>query len=125
MSGPFIFIGTHRVREGKLEEFRADAIALAALVEDREPQLLGFNFFFNEEETEATIVQVHPDADSMLVHMQVAAEHITKGTDELLETKEIQIFGAPNDAVLGMITQLTQAGVPISVKPIHLAGFLR
>lgn len=125
MSGPFIFIGTHRVKEGKLEEFRADAIALAALVEDREPQLLGFNFFFNEEETEATIVQVHPDADSMLVHMQVAAEHITKGTDELLETKEIQIFGAPNEAALGMITQLTQAGVPISVKPIHLAGFLR
>ena len=125
MSGPFIFIGTHRVREGKLGEFRADAIALAALVEEREPQLLGFNFFFNEEETEATIVQVHPVADSMLVHMQVAAEHITRGTDELLETKEIQIYGAPNDAVLGMITQLTQAGVPISVKPQHLAGFMR
>ena len=125
MSGPFIFIGTHRVKEGKLEEFRADAIALAALVEEREPQLLGFNFYFNEDETEATIVQVHPDADSMLVHMQVAAAHITKGTDELLETKEIQIYGAPNDAVLGLITQLTQAGVPISVKPHHLAGFMR
>ncbi len=66
MSGPFIFIGTHRVKEGKLEEFRADAIALAALVEEREPQLLGFNFYFNEDETEATIVQVHPDADAVL-----------------------------------------------------------
>lgn len=66
MSGPFIFIGTHRVKEGKLEEFRADAIALAALVEEREPQLLGFNFYFNEDETEATIVQVHPDADPVL-----------------------------------------------------------
>ena len=125
MSGPFIFIGTHHVREGKLEEFRADAIALAALVEEREPQLLGFNFFFNEDEREATIIQVHPDADSLLVHMQVAAAQITEGTDELLETKEIQIYGAPNDAVLGMITQLTQAGVPISVKPHHLAGFMR
>ena len=125
MSGPFIFIGTHRVREGRFEEFRADAIALAELVEDREPQLLGFNFFSSEDEMEATIVQVHPDADSMLVHMQVAAAQVTKGTDELLETKEIQIYGAPNDAVLGMITQLTQAGVPISVKPSHLAGFTR
>lgn len=125
MSGPFIFVGTHRVKEGMLEEFRADAMALAALVEEREPQLLGFNFFFNEDETEATVVQVHPDADSMLVHMEVAAAHITRGTDELLETKEIQIYGTPNDAVLGMITQLTQAGVPISVKPHHLAGFVR
>ena len=125
MSGPFVFIGTHRVREGRLEEFRADAIALAALVDEREPQLLGFNFFSNEDETEATIIQVHPDADSMLVHMQVAATHITKGIDELLETKEIQIYGAPNDAVLRMITQLSQASVPISVKPHHLAGFMR
>jgi quinol monooxygenase YgiN len=125
MSGPFIFVGTHRVKEGKLEEFRADATALAALVEEREPQLLAFNLFFNEDETEATVVQMHPDADSMLVHMQVAAEHITKGTDELLETKEIQIYGAPNEAVLGMIAQLTHAGVPINVKPHHLAGFVR
>jgi hypothetical protein len=98
---------------------------LAALVQEREPQLLGFDFFLNEDATEATVVQVHPDADSMLVHMQVASAHITKGTDELLETKEIQIYSAPNDAVLAMVTQLTQAGVPISVKPHHLAGLMR
>ena len=71
MSGPFIFVGTHRVKEGKLEEFRATAIDLAEVVEEREPQLHGFNFFLNEDETEATVVQVHPDAGSMLVHMQV------------------------------------------------------
>ena len=125
MSGPFIFIGTHRVKEGKLEEFRANAIDLAEVVEEREPQLHGFNFFLNEDESEATVIQVHPDADSMLVHMQVGAEHIKKGVEELLETREIQIYGEPNDAVLGMIEQLTQAGVPISVKPLHLVGFTR
>lgn len=125
MSGPFIFIGTHRVKEGKLEEFRATAIDLAEVVEEREPQLHAFNFFLNEDETEATVIHVHPDAGSMLVHMQVGAEHIKKGVDELLETKEIQIYGEPNDAVLGMIEQLTQAGVPISLKPQHLAGFVR
>ena len=125
MSGPFIFVGTHRIKEGKAEEFKTDALDLAKLVQDQEPQLLGFNFYMNDDETEATIVQVHPDADSMLVHMRVASEHITKGTDELLETKDIQIYGEPNDTVLGMITQLTQSGVPIVVKPRHLAGFTR
>jgi hypothetical protein len=88
-------------------------------------QVLGFNFYLNDDETEATIVQVHPDAESMLVHMEVAAEHITKGTDELLETKDIQVYGEPNDTVLGMIAQLSQSGVPISVKPRHLAGVTR
>jgi hypothetical protein len=57
--------------------------------------------------------------------MDVAEAHIRHSTDEQLETKEIQIYGPPNDAVLGMITQLTQAGVPISVKPTLLSGFAR
>jgi quinol monooxygenase YgiN len=125
MPGPFVFVGTHRIKEGKAEAFKADARDLVELVQQREPQLLGFNFYLSDDESEATIVQVHPDAESMLVHMEVAAEHISKGTDELLETKSIQVYGEPNDTVLGMIAQLSQSGVPIRVKPRHLAGFTR
>jgi len=125
MAGPFIFVGTHRIKEGKLEEFKEDAHALTRAVQENEPQLLAFNMFLSEDETEATVVQVHPDADSMLRHMEVANAHIRRSTDEQLETKEIQIYGPPNDAVLGMINELTQAGVPISVKPTLLVGFTR
>jgi quinol monooxygenase YgiN len=125
MDGPFIFVGTHRIKEGKLDEFKEDARSLTAAVEEQEPQLLAFTMFLSEDETETTVVQVHPDADSMLRHMEVAEAHIRHSTDEQLETKEIQIYGRPNDAVLGMITQLTQAGVPISVKPTLLSGFAR
>jgi hypothetical protein len=125
MDGPFIFIGTHRIREDKREEFTADARALAKVVEEREPQLHAFHFFLNDDETEATVVQVHPNAESMLTHMAVAEQQITKGAEEQLETQSIQIYGPPNETVLGMIEQLSQAGVPISVKPLHLAGFTR
>ena len=123
MSEPFIFVGTHRISEGKLEEFKRDCRKLVELVQENEPQLMSFNFYFNEDETEVSVVQVHPDADSMLLHMQVAREHITEATEEQLITKEIQVFGSPNDAVSGMIEQLTQSGVPVSVKPNHFAGF--
>lgn len=125
MSGPFIFIGTHAIKEGKLEEFKETALALVKLVEDLEPRMLAFNFFLNEEETEASIVQVHPDADSMLFHMQVGREHIKKGTEDLLVTKSVQIYGPPNEVVLGMIDELSQSGVPLSVKPHHLGGVTR
>jgi quinol monooxygenase YgiN len=125
MSGPFVFIGTHRIADGQLDAFKKDARALVQLVREREPRLLAFNFFFNEDETEVSVVQVHPDADSMLTHMQVAKEHITEATETLLSTKDIQIYGATNEAVAGMIGQLTQAGVPITVKPVHLDGFTR
>ena len=125
MSEPFIFVGTHRISEGKLDEFKRDCRKLVELVQENEPQLMSFNFYFNEDETEVSVVQVHPDADSMLRHMQVAREHITEATEEQLITKEIQIFGSPNDAVSGMIEQLTQSGVPLNVKPNHFAGFVR
>ena len=125
MDGPFVFIGTHRIREGKLEEFKSDARALAKAVEARESQLHAFHVFLNDDETEATVVQVHPDADSMLVHMGVAEQEIRTASEEQLDTQSIQIYGPPNETVLGMIEQLTQAGVPISVKPLHLAGFTR
>jgi quinol monooxygenase YgiN len=81
MTGPFVFIGTHRIAAGQLEAFKKDARALVQLVREREPQLLSFNFFFNEDETEVSVVQVHPDAASMLTHMQVAREHITEATE--------------------------------------------
>ena len=125
MSELFIFIGTHRIADGKLDEFKRDARELVSVVEREETRLLAFNFYFNEDESEVTVLQVHPDADSMLFHMQVAREHITASTEDQLVTKEIQIFGAPNEAVRGMIEQLTQAGVPLSAKPNHFAGFTR
>jgi hypothetical protein len=125
MSEPFIFIGTHAIREGKLEDFKKTWRELVELVEADEPRLIAFNGYANDDETEVTVVQVHPDADSMLFHMQVARKHIEKGTEELLDTRDFQIYGPPNDTVLGMIKELSQSGVPLIVKPNHLGGFTR
>lgn len=125
MSEPFIFIGTHTIREGKFEDFKKACGELLEVVEANEPRLIAFNLYANQDETEVGIVQVHPDADSMLFHMQVAREHITQATEELLDSRGFQIYGTPNDAVLGMIRELSQSGVPLSVKPTHLGGFTR
>ena len=82
-------------------------------------------FAAGHDETEVSVVQVHPDADSMLVHMQLAREHITEASEQQLITKEIQVFGSPNDAVSSLIEHLTQSGVPVNFKPNHVAGFTR
>ena len=125
MSGLFIFIGTHRIKEGKLAEFKRDCQALVELVRRQEPRIIAFNFYFNEDETEASVIQVHPDAASMLFHMQVMREQIKLAVDEQLVTKDIQIYGPPNDAVVGMMTSLSQAGVPFVAKPKLFAGLVR
>src|SRR5262245_32468483 len=103
MDGPFIFIATHTIRDGKLEEFKADCMNMGTAIEENEPQRGSFNCFLQEDQSEVTVVQVHPDAESMLTHMHVANAYIRHSTDDQLVTKEIHIFGTANDAVVGMI----------------------
>ena len=126
MAGPFIFIGTHMLKDGKLESFQADSKALAEVVESSEPRMIAFNVFANEEGTEVSVVQVHPDAESMMLHMQVVRQHISEAyADSLDATASMLVYGPPSDEVLGMMTHLASDGTPVSVKPRHLAGFTR
>jgi quinol monooxygenase YgiN len=126
MSEPFIFIGTHRLKEGKLQDFEKSFGELVQAVEANEPRLIAFNGYVNDDGTEVAVVQVHPDAASMELHMRVAREHITHAYEELLdETTSIQIFGELSDAAREMMQQLAGSGVPLSVKPQPLGGFTR
>jgi quinol monooxygenase YgiN len=125
MSQPFIFIGTHRIKEGKFEDFRNSYQDLVKVVEAKEPRLIAFNCYANDDETEVSVVQVHPDADSMLFHMQVAREHIEQGVAGLLDVGSMQIYGTPSDAAVEMMKQLAGQGVPLIVKPQGLGGFTR
>jgi hypothetical protein len=95
MSGPFIFIATNRLREGKLAAERERTADLTSFIEANEPQLLAFNEYANEEGTEVSVVQVHPDAASMELHMEVVAERAARAYAETLEaTTSIQVYGA-------------------------------
>jgi quinol monooxygenase YgiN len=126
MSEPFIFIGTHTLKDGKLEDFKKSCGGLVEVVEANEPRLIAFNLYVNEDGTEVTVVQVHPDADSMLFHMQVAREHISEAYQSTLEkTERMDVYGKPSDTVLEMIRQLAGSEVPLSVKAHHLGGFTR
>ena len=126
MVGPFIFIGTHRLKDGAFESFQADSKALAEVVESNEPRMIAFNLFANAEGTEVSVVQVHPDAESMMLHMQVVHQHITDAYANSLEaTTSMQVYGPPSHEVLAMMTQLASEGAPVGVKPRHLAGFTR
>ena len=129
MDAPFIFIGTYRLQEGKAEAFKQylRSEKFFEYIGANEPRLLAFNGYLNEEGTEATFVQVHPDAASMELHLQVAREHIGRVYQEFLAPtgSSIQVYGQPSDAVLGMTRQLAGPGVPLDVKAQPLGGFTR
>lgn len=128
MSEPFIWIGIHKIKEGKTEELKSFLQDLPSFVEEREPRLLGFNLYLSEDGTRVAVVQIHPDADSFEFHMKVAGEHISQSYQYLEATESTWIFGTPSPAVLEMVEQFRQAAdqrETLSVIPHPLAGFTR
>ena len=127
MSEPFIFIGTHRAREGKLEEFQEYFIDFCeTVVEPNEPRLLSFHGYADVPANEVTVVQIHPDAESMAHHMSVITEHVTVAYRDLLEPKSrFQVYGVARGPVLEMVRQMGRTdGDAISVSQAF-TGFER
>ena len=131
MYKPLIFVSTWKIREGRLQDYKRFAKELIEHVKAKEPQFIAFNMYFNEDETEMTSIQVHPDAASMDFHIQVLAKVIGEDMVEwidradFLEPKHIEIYGTPSAKLLEADQPLVDAGIPLSVKPIHFAGFTR
>jgi len=124
MAEPFIFIGTHTVKEGKLEEFKQHFQEFCAFIEENEPRLIHFALYISEDETEVSVVQVHPDEDSMTFHMQVAGEHFAQAYEFLDATKSIQIFGASSDGLVEQMKQVSSPEVAVIAKT-EFTGFNR
>lgn len=117
MSEPFIFIGTHRLKPGKREAYEQHVADFARYIDEHEPQLQVFTFYLDQDAEHVSVVQVHPNAESMGIHMQVAHQHIGDAyTDYLEETVSIQIYGEPTDAVLATMRQLAGDGVPVNIN---------
>ena len=126
MTDPFIFIATNRLKDGKLESEKKRVPDLVDFVQANEPRLIAFNEYANEEGTEVAVVQVHPDGDSMVFHMQLIADRAASAYADTIEaTTNIQVYGTPSGIVTDMLRGQAGAGVPLSVKPHHLGGFIR
>lgn len=124
MSQPLVYIGTHTIKKGKLEEARKMLQELVELVETNEPRLIAFNAYLDEEGTKVAIVQVHPDAASMEFHMQVISKHLADAFDVLESTEREQLYGKPGEGMVESFREYSP-GTPIIVLPVHEAGFTR
>ena len=118
MSGPFIFIATNKLKEGKLDDERRRVPGLSDFIQENEPRLIAFNEYANQEGTEVKVVQVHPDTDSFEFHMGVVGERAQQAYAETLDaTTSVQVYGSPSDGILEMLRQQAGSGVELSVTP--------
>jgi hypothetical protein len=126
LTSPFIFIATNRLKPGRLDAERSRVPGLVEFIEANEPRLIAFNEYVNEAGDEVTVVQVHPDAESMEAHLGIVGDRAREAYAETLDaTLRIQVFGRATEAILDTLRQQASSGVEISVNGEHLGGFTR
>jgi len=96
MPGPIVFVGTHRIHEGKLDVAKEASADLAQFVRDNHPRVLHFEIFIDDVTREMTVIQIHPDEDSLMLHMQLAGDRLARAYD-FLDTVGVRMFGNPSE----------------------------
>lgn len=99
MSSPIVYIDTSTIRKGQLEKLKNAMKYLATFVEANMPRLISYAFFLNDDQSQMTVVAVHPDSASLEFHMEVGADEFRKFAS-LIELLRIEIYGRVSGAVL-------------------------
>jgi len=125
MSEPIVSIDTSQIREGKLDDLKEAVAELVAFVESNEQRPILYDIYFDEAGTRMTVVQVHPDSESMEYHMAVAGPAFA-GFSELVTLSTLDVYGEPSEALLEQLRQKVQLLGPATVVVHDLqAGFAR
>jgi quinol monooxygenase YgiN len=122
---PIVFISHFTVKAGKIETLKLLARDVALRLEAEKPQTLVFLHYLDDKGTQVTFVHVFADAEAMDVHFRGAQER-SRVAFEFVDPKGWEIYGQPSDAALGTMRKAaTSAGVPLTIQPEYLAGFVR
>jgi hypothetical protein len=125
MGEPLIVITKSTINEGRERDIAKWHQRIDSIVERNEPQIIAFHAFLNEDATEMTSIQVHPDAASMELHMQVLGENWDESFSDfaqLLKIQSVEYYGNPAASAVRMDRE---RGLAVTVHPRHLGGFTR
>jgi hypothetical protein len=79
-SEPIVYIDHSDIREGSFEELKAGIRRLVDFIDSREPQLITYGFYIDEEALNMTVVAVHPDSASLELHMDIGSSEFRKAS---------------------------------------------
>jgi hypothetical protein len=125
MPEPINFVDTWKIRDGRLKELKDAARAFVDFVAENEPRVIAYNVYVDEVSGRSTVVQIHPDSESIEQHIKVAGPHFGRFMELYEPGGTIEIHGRPAGHLLEQMQQIAQQfGVTITVKE-PFAGFTR
>lgn len=125
MYEPIVYIDRSRIRPGRIDDVRRRTAELVEFIDEREPQLLLYGFYIDDDAHRMTVIAIHPDAASVESHLDVGGEAF-RGFADVIEMEAIEVYGEPSDRMLEQLESKARAlgGEAVSVGALH-AGFTR
>jgi hypothetical protein len=98
-SEPIVYIDHSDIRDGSLKELKAGIRRLVDFIDAREPQLITYGFYIDEDQAKMTVVAVHPDSASLELHMDIGGGEFRK-LAHLITLTAIECYGRPSERAL-------------------------
>ncbi len=123
-SEPIVYIDHSDIREGSLDQLKAGVKRLVDFIAVREPQLITYGFYIDDEALKMTVVAIHPDSASLELHLDIGGPWFRK-LAHLLTLTAIECYGSPSERALQQLrrkaTALGDGGTVVSIR--RFAGF--
>ena len=120
MSGPILVVDSSEIRAGKLGDVKAGVEELVAFVEANEADPLAYDIYFDEAGMLMTVVQIHPDSESLERHLTVAGP-VFRSFADLLTLVKVDVYGRASEAALEQIRGKAQllGDAPLVLHELH------
>jgi hypothetical protein len=125
MAEPLIFVNSYAIKEGELDAYKDAVPDWLQFLETNHPRMLHFGAYINEAGTEVTVVQVHPDAESMDYQLKLIDGEVQKWAEYIeWDGMNVLVCGTPSEATIEGMRKTAGSGIPVSIKR-PLGGFSR
>ena len=124
MSEPLIFITKHTVKEGRVRDLEHVTDEFLKFVHANEPRVLAVAAYLTDKRDQLSLVQIHPDPESLDFHLQVAGDKIHAALN-VVDNDSVELYGTPGPTTRSLLDQIASAGVTVVEYPAPVGGFDR
>jgi len=110
-----VVVDRSEILEGKLADVENGFRDLADFVATHEPRIIAYLIYVSEDRRMVTVLQIHPDSESMESHMALAGPLFAKFA-AMLRMQSLDVYGSPTERLLAMLRQksaMLGAGAPV------------
>jgi quinol monooxygenase YgiN len=125
MPEPIVFISHFRVKGGQLDAIRDLATETTERLRFEKPRTVLYLSYVDEAAGTLSFLHAYPDAESVDLHFE-GADQRAQAAYQFVEPAGWELYGRPSDAAKDVLRRAAEAaGVPLTVQPDLIAGFLR